>query len=222
MSASVKLSEGELREALGVSKVSLWHWRRQGMPALSQGRRGVENEYDAHAVIGWLRAHAERDGTVRGYRLLDQVRALSLRLGLSKSSAVVASSAPSAPPVAAVHTCAERPAAGDPVLRAVGEACGVALANSLIPTCGLFAYRLGIAPERALELFEDFVMFFMAAAGSALALENLEILFCRELEQSLSDAGRADLAVRIGKMAAEIAEAPESWPARWTDGASKP
>jgi hypothetical protein len=49
-----RITESELRRALAVSKVTLWNWRRSGMPVLSEGVRGRENVYCMESVIGWL------------------------------------------------------------------------------------------------------------------------------------------------------------------------
>src|SRR4051812_1632228 len=125
----VKLTESELRDGLRVSKVTLWTYRKRGMPVLAQGRRGVENEYDAGAVITWLRAHPA-DGSARTFALLERAALLASRLGLD-SAAVV--------PAAQFRS--EIISAPEEAVRALaGSAFGIALANSLIVSCGLFAY----------------------------------------------------------------------------------
>jgi len=48
------IGERSLQLLLGVTRTTLWKWRKSGMPATSQGRPGRENRYDLAGVLSWL------------------------------------------------------------------------------------------------------------------------------------------------------------------------
>jgi hypothetical protein len=60
------VNKRELAEILGYSERSLTDWQGAGMPMLSQGDRGEENQYDTEAVIKWLVARESGKDKVEG------------------------------------------------------------------------------------------------------------------------------------------------------------
>jgi phage terminase Nu1 subunit (DNA packaging protein) len=49
----IRLNRTQLAEHMGVSTVAIDNWRREGMPVLQRGSRGVEWVFDLTAVIKW-------------------------------------------------------------------------------------------------------------------------------------------------------------------------
>src|SRR5688572_22122361 len=114
------IGEGELLAILAVSKVTLWTWRRQGLPAKSEGRAGIENQYDPAAVLKWLEGsvHAIDARTGR-----DRVHRLRARVQAAQPAAIAA--------------------AQNDVQARVQEVIGVVFANALIPACAMMVGRRG-------------------------------------------------------------------------------
>lgn len=49
-----------LAAIFGVSEVTIWEWRKAGMPRLSQGQAGTAHQYETAACIAW---YAEREAS---------------------------------------------------------------------------------------------------------------------------------------------------------------
>lgn len=60
----VKLNRADLAAHMGVTTVTIDNWRRDGMPVLVKGSRGVEWQFDLAEVIKWRldKARAEAAG----------------------------------------------------------------------------------------------------------------------------------------------------------------
>jgi len=53
---TIRLNRAELAQYMGVSTVTIDTWRKEGMPVLQAGSRGVEWSFDVTAVIKWFAA----------------------------------------------------------------------------------------------------------------------------------------------------------------------
>ena len=62
MSTGRIVNQRELAEVFGVSHQTMARWTDEGMPALTRGERGQENQYDTAAVIEWYAARAVAKG----------------------------------------------------------------------------------------------------------------------------------------------------------------
>jgi len=54
------VNQTELSAIFGVSEVTVWEWRKAGMPRLSEGAAGTAHQYDTTACIAW---YAERESS---------------------------------------------------------------------------------------------------------------------------------------------------------------
>lgn len=52
------VNQRELAEVFGVSHQTMANWTREGMPVLTRGENGQENQYDTATVIEWYAARA--------------------------------------------------------------------------------------------------------------------------------------------------------------------
>src|SRR5258706_14361418 len=50
------VNQRELSEITGTSQVSLWNWKKEGMPVVRSGENGQEDQYDTAQVIDWMLA----------------------------------------------------------------------------------------------------------------------------------------------------------------------
>lgn len=50
------VNQRELSEVTGVSQVTLWNWKKEGMPVVRSGENGQEDQYDTVQVIDWMLA----------------------------------------------------------------------------------------------------------------------------------------------------------------------
>lgn len=181
------MNESELRAALNVSKTTLWDWRKKGMPALSSGRPGVQNTYDAAAVVEWLNRTGM--GHLASHDVHRRIVALQAR-------------------VTAARDRAANPRVPAPVelLPRMQELTGAIFANSLIPAAGMAVHRYQLEPEVALNVYEDLLLVLMFVAADELGAEDFQVLFRAELAETLKPEARAGLLARIRATAATQAQ----------------
>lgn len=194
----VIMTETELRELLGVSGVALWKWRQRGCPVVAEGRPGIENTYDAGAVLDWCVRTGCGGARSLPDHVLTGIEALKQAVGRATGTP-----APRKVP---------RSSFQDPLQRLLFES----LANALIPWAAAIVYKHALAADRALDMFADLILFVMAAAEESLGASDVEWPFDGELEHVLSPEGKAELIERIRALAATFEDepgAPDKWPA---------
>lgn len=115
-----RITESALRKKLAVSKVSLWNWRKAGMPVVSAGIRGRENIYNLDDVVAWLTR------TGHGMKTIDTLARIGALLDQQAAAARPTSTAAAAKSIEA---------------ELAGEILGWMFETALIPWAALMVSR---------------------------------------------------------------------------------